>query len=269
MLLGLGLSYKATPSVEIYGNISENYRSVTFNDIRIVNPSFLVDPDIRDEEGYTADLGVRGRWDDKITYDVGVFGLAYNARIGEIQFEDTDGSVKRLRGNIGDAFIYGAEAFADWNIKAFLAPANNKMKLNHFVNVAYTDSKYRRSQRNNVEGKKVEFIPRINFKTGINFGYANFLASLQYTYVSEQFTDATNGPPLFENAPGAGVVGTIPSYDIMDLSMSYSWKRLKLEAGINNLLDNAYFTRRATGYPGPGIIPAEPRTFYTTLQVKL
>nr|WP_297915403.1 TonB-dependent receptor [uncultured Allomuricauda sp.] len=140
LLLGLGLSYKATPSVEIYGNISENYRSVTFNDIRIVNPSFLVDPDIRDEEGYTADLGVRGRWDDKITYDVGVFGLAYNARIGEIQFEDTDGSVKRLRGNIGDAFIYGAEAFADWNIKAFLAPANNKMKLNHYVNEAYTES---------------------------------------------------------------------------------------------------------------------------------
>lgn len=269
LLLGLGLSFKATPSIEVYGNISENYRSVTFNDIRIINPSFLVDPDIRDEEGYTADLGVRGRWEDKITYDIGVFGLAYNSRIGEIQFEDTDGSVKRLRGNIGDAFIYGAEVFADWNIKAFVAPANDKMKLNHFVNMAFTDSEYVRSQRNNVEGNKVEFIPRINLKTGINFGYANFLASLQYTYIAEQFTDATNAPPLFENAPGAGVVGTIPSYDIMDLSMSYSWKILKLEAGINNLLDNSYFTRRATGYPGPGIIPAEPRTFYTTLQFKL
>ena len=31
----------------------------------------------------------------------------------------------------------------------------------------------------------------------------------------------------------------------------------------------SYFTRRATGYPGPGIIPSEPRTFYTTLQIKL
>lgn len=269
LLLGLGLSYKANPAMEIYGNISENYRSVTFNDIRIINPSFTVDPDIRDEEGYTADLGIRGRWDDKITYDVGVFALAYNSRIGEIQFEDTDGSVKRLRGNIGDAFIYGAEAFADWNIKAFVAPAQDKLKLSHFVNLAFTDSEYISSQRNNVEGKKVEFIPRINLKTGVNFGYANFLGSLQYTYVSEQFTDATNAPPLLGNAPGSGVVGTIPSYDIMDLSLSYSWKKLKLEAGINNLLDNSYFTRRATGYPGPGIIPAEPRTFYTTLQIKI
>ena len=269
LLLGLGTSYKASPTLELYGNISENYRSVTFNDIRIVNPSFLVASDIRDEEGYTADLGMRGRWNNKVKYDMGVFGLAYNSRIGEIQFEDTDGSLKRLRGNIGDAFIFGVEAFADWNIKDFIASNNDKLKLNHFVNLAWTTSEYVRSQRSNVEGNKVEFIPEINLKTGVHFGYTNFLASLQYTYISEQFTDATNAEPLFENAPGAGVVGTIPAYDIMDLSFSYSWKLLKLEAGINNLFNRSYFARRATGYPGPGIIPSEPRTFYTTLQVKL
>ncbi|MFT5077301.1 MAG: Fe(3+) dicitrate transport protein, partial [Flavobacteriaceae bacterium] len=42
----------------------------------------------------------------------------------------------------------------------------------------------------------------------------------------------------------------------------------KLEAGINNVLDNYYFTRRATGYPGPGIIPSANRNFYMTLQMK-
>ncbi|MEO0902970.1 MAG: TonB-dependent receptor, partial [Bacteroidota bacterium] len=143
------------------------------------------------------------------------------------------------------------------------------LKLNYFVNLALTDSEYLTSEIAGVEGKKVEFIPDLNLKTGISFGYDNFLASLQYTYISEQFTDATNASPLFSNAPGAGVIGTIPSYDIMDISLSYTYKKFRLEAGINNVLDNSYFTRRATGYPGPGIIPAEPRTFYTTLQVKL
>ena len=195
--------------------------------------------------------------------------MSYNSRIGEIQFVDTDGSVKRLRGNIGDAFIYGAEITADWNIKEFFAPNNEKIKLNHFINLALTDSKYTASERTNVEGNRVEFIPAVNFKTGLNFGYDNFLGSFQYTYLSTQFTDATNAEPLFGNAPGAGVVGSIPSYGILDLSLSYSWKMFKLETGINNLLDNSYFTRRATGYPGPGIIPAEPITFYTTLQFKI
>ncbi|MGO3156070.1 MAG: hypothetical protein ACTIJT_11020, partial [Mesonia sp.] len=66
-----------------------------------------------------------------------------------------------------------------------------------------------------------------------------------------------------------GIEGEIPAYGILDLSFSYTYKRFKLEAGINNLLDNSYFTRRATGYPGPGIIPAQPVSWYTSLQIKI
>ena len=45
--------------------------------------------------------------------------------------------------------------------------------------------------------------------------------------------------------------------------------RYKIEFGINNLLDKAYFTRRATGYPGPGIITSPPRNSYITIEIKL
>jgi Fe(3+) dicitrate transport protein len=54
----------------------------------------------------------------------------------------------------------------------------------------------------------------------------------------------------------------------MDLGLSYEFKRFKLEGNVNNLTDERYFTRRATGYPGPGIIPSDNRTFYLTMQVK-
>ncbi|WP_422081230.1 TonB-dependent receptor domain-containing protein [Ulvibacterium sp.] len=270
LLLGLGASYKLSPSMEFYGNFSQNYRSVTFNDIRVVNPSFQIDEDITDEDGFTADLGARGRWKDNLSYDLSVFGLLYDNRLGEIQDVDpADDSVFRRRGNIGTAFIYGFEGFMDWNLKNWIVPSREKVKLNYFMNLALTDSEYTKSDQNNVQGKKVEFIPQFNIKTGLNFGYGNLLGSLQYTYISDQFTDATNAEPLFGNEPGAGVVGTIPAYDIMDFSLSYTYRKWKLEAGINNVLDNSYFTRRTTGYPGPGIIPAEPRTFYTTLQLKL
>ncbi len=38
--------------------------------------------------------------------------------------------------------------------------------------------------------------------------------------------------------------------------------------GINNLTDERYFTRRAGGYPGPGILPADGRTFYVSAGIK-
>jgi len=64
------------------------------------------------------------------------------------------------------------------------------------------------------------------------------------------------------------VIGQIPEYEIVDLSILYKFKKYKIELGINNLLDKAYFTRRATGYPGPGIIPSPPRNYYITLELQ-
>ncbi len=278
VLLGLGASYNLNASNELYANFSQNYRSVTFNDIRVINPVYQVDPNIRDEEGFTSDLGIRGRLKDILSYDASVFALKYNDRIGEVlkpevredengEPEET-GRIVRFRGNIGDAFIYGVETFADWNLRNTFFESAENYKLNVFVNAAYTNSEYTSSQEVNVEGNQVEFIPEINLKTGLNFGYKNFLAGMQYTYLSKQYTDATNAPQDV-NDNQRGIEGSIPAYGILDLSASYSLGKFKLEAGINNLLDNSYFTRRATGYPGPGIIPAQPITWYTTLQIRL
>lgn len=278
VLLGIGSSYELSGTFEAYANFSQNYRSVTFNDIRVVNPVFQVDPDITDEEGFTTDLGIRGRWKNFISLDISAFALKYNDRIGEVlkaerrenaagELEPT-GRIIRFRGNIGDAFIYGLETFADWNLKNTFLKNSEDLIAGIFVNAAFTNSRYLRSEQNNVEGNQVEFIPAINLKTGFNFGYKDFLGSLQYTFLSKQFTDATNAPQDRTDSQ-RGIEGAIPAYGILDLSLSYSFNRFKLEGGINNLLDNAYFTRRATGYPGPGIIPAQPLTWYSTLQIRL
>ena len=267
VLLGIGTTYKLNKSIELYGNISENFRSVTFTDININNVSFDVDPDITDEDGFSVDIGARGRYKNILSYDVSLFGLSYKNRLGELGTIGDNGNFIRLRTNVGNAFIYGLESFADWNIKNTFFSGTDHFKSSAFINLAVTESEYTQSDENNVEGNEVEFIPNINLKTGFNFGYKNLLASLQYTYLSEQFTDATNAPADIINGD-RGIEGEIPAYGILDLSLSYTYKRWKLEAGINNVLDESYFVRRATGYPGPGIIPSEPRTFYTTLQVK-
>ena len=99
LLVGLGASYKPTNYFESYANISQNYRSVTFSDIRVTSPSFTVAEDITDEKGYTADIGVRGKYRKFVSYDANLFGLLYEGKIGT-NFEDRVGWV---RDNIGTA----------------------------------------------------------------------------------------------------------------------------------------------------------------------
>ncbi len=268
LLLGIGVSYKPKPYFESYFNFSQNYRSVTFSDIRTVNPSFAVDPEIKDETGYTIDLGMRGKLKDIISYDINVFSLLYDNRIGQFFSTQAPYRAQWVRGNIGKASIFGFESLVQWNVKESFFNKDSNLKLDIFSNLALTTSEYTSSTLTSIDGNKVEFVPEINLKTGISFGYKNLITSLQYTYLSEQFTDATNS--AYNPNNNIRVDGAIPSYDILDFSLSYTLsKNIKLEAGVNNLLNNSYFTRRATGYPGPGIIPSLSRNWYTTLQFKI
>jgi Fe(3+) dicitrate transport protein len=97
-------------------------------------------------------------------------------------------------------------------------------------------------------------------KTGTGIGYKNFMSSLQLTYVSSQFTEASNSKiDTNDNTD----IWRNPSYYVADFQPHTNGK-WKLEAGVTNFTNNSYFTRRATGYPG--IIPSDTRTFYTTLE---
>lgn len=269
-LAGIGLSYKPTQKAELYANISQNYRSVTFSDIRTATPGLVIDPNITDEKGFTSDIGLRGKIDDRFSYDTNVYALLYNDKIGEYQRVNPNGggAVVRYRSNIGTAITYGWEALGDWNIGNTFFKENENFLWTFFVNNAFTDSRYLKTDAPNIKGNKVEFVPTINLKTGTTVGWGNFKASAQVMYVSQQFTDSNNSTAN-ETENTFGVFGQIPSYYVADVSASYTWRCVKLEAGVNNLTNNYYFTRRATGYPGPGILPSEPRTFYTTLQIKL
>ncbi|MEQ9091115.1 MAG: carboxypeptidase-like regulatory domain-containing protein [Balneola sp.] len=278
VLLGIGLSYQPNLNTDLYGNFSQNYRSVTFNDIRIINPSFQIDPNITDESGFSSDFGIRGTIGDVISYEVGVFGLLYENRLGEVLRAETrtnadgeqeeTGRIVRFRGNIGEAFMYGLESLIELDLFSVFSTTSPNKKLTIFANTAVTQSEYLDSEIAGIKGNDVEFVPTLNLKTGINFGLKNLLGSVQYTFISKQFTDASNALQNVRDNQ-SGIKGEIPAYDVLDLSLSWSYKQFSLESGINNILNSSYFTRRATGYPGPGIIPSPPRTFYTTVEIKI
>lgn len=262
---GLGLNYKANDTLEIYANASQNYRSINFTDMQIQNPNFRIDPNLEDEKGYNFDFGVRGLIGNKVNYDVSLFLLSYDNRIGTaIKTDSVLYNVYQYRTNISKSVTKGIEGMVAIDWWKLLINDTSKLSVRTFVNTAFTDAKYVNSLEPAFNNKKVELVPEFTFKTGLRIGHGDFSTQFQYSYTSEHFSDATN---TLQQANA--VNGLIPAYSIIDWSIKYKWKNLQLETGINNLSNSIYFTRRATAYPGPGIIPSAPRNYFLTLQIKI
>ncbi|MEL6670702.1 MAG: TonB-dependent receptor [Bacteroidota bacterium] len=265
LLGGIGLSYKEAGKWEFYANISQNYRSISFNDFREVNPSFVVDPEMKDERGFNADLGWRVKKKDWFQGEFTLFYLSYQDRIGAIQQVNPETfQVFRYRTNIADARTIGLETYVEADLWRAFLKRSSPTQLSVFSNLALLDARYLASDEAAVEGKQVEMVPRVLLRSGLRFRHHQFSGTLLYSYLSQQFSDATNAVQV-----ASAVAGVIPAYDILDISLSYTYRWFVLGAGVHNLANERYFTRRAEGYPGPGIISADPRNFYVSLAFRL
>lgn len=263
-LFGIGASYFHSKSIELYSNFSENYRAINFSDMRIVNPNFRIDPNLRDDNGWTYDFGIRGNIDNYVDYDFTFFVLKYNERIGEVISVDSTLFIPfRLRTNVSDARTLGLESMVEFNILKILGVKSNSF-LSYFVNLSLIDARYINSKDRAIEGNNVELSPNVILRSGIKYTYKQFISNFQISYLSEQFTEASN-TRISNNA----IYGIINSFTVVDLSLKYNFRNYGIESGINNMFNEMYFTRRAAGYPGPGIIPSDGMNFYFNFNLGL
>lgn len=259
---GFGLSYKTSKQTNLYGNFCMNYRAVNFSDIRVTNPNLLIDSAMRDEYGSTAEIGFRGFIKRFLYVDVAAFHLYYGDKIGITPLAS---SIKKIRTNIGNARNVGVECLVEFD---FIKAINDSSTYNSslYVNFSYIHAKYVSSKETNFIGKQLEYVSPIILKTGVKIKHDRWGATIQGSYNAAQFSDASNSV----EPSGDAVIGEVPAYFVMDMSAKYNFKKwITLEGGINNLLNTSYFTRRATAYPGPGILPSDGRNFYLTVQWKI
>ncbi|MDG2343142.1 MAG: TonB-dependent receptor [Flavobacteriales bacterium] len=262
---GIGLNYKLSEDIEAYANYSQNYRSVNFTDMQIRNPNFRIDPILKDEIGFNSDIGIRGNIDNKFYLDASVFYLFYNNRIGTtIEVDSNLYNTYQYRTNISESRTIGLETMVEADWFKIISHENTKNKFSSFLNFAYNNAKYTSSDQTAFYGKDVELVPPIVLKTGLSIGNEHFSLSYQYSFTKEHYSDATNS-----TSSTNAVVGLIPDYKTMDISGKINYKKFQIEFGVNNLSNEIYFTRRATAYPGPGIIPSQPRNFYLGIQITL
>jgi Fe(3+) dicitrate transport protein len=110
-----------------------------------------------------------------------------------------------------------------------------------------------------IENKRVENAPKYIHRFGATYTIKDFSITFQSSSVGNLFTDAANT----EIANSTATIGMLSAYQVMDASLSYKFmKSYNVKAGVNNLADEKYATRRAGGYPGPGILPGNGRTFF-------
>ncbi|MDB2317589.1 TonB-dependent receptor [Flavobacteriales bacterium] len=272
-LAGLGASYKCFTGGELYANFSQNYRAINFNDMQVINSNVVIDPSLEDEKGFNIDLGLRGRVWDAVEFDFSLFYLNYSNRIGYVQkYYNVDTAPSpdlvyksyRLSTNIGDSKTLGLESYIGWDVLSTFSSVENQ-KLNVFLNTSVQNGTYVSSKEKSIEGNQVELNPDLNVKCGVQYQYKALTGSVLFSHTSSQFSDAQNTLIPTPNA----LFGEIPAYSVVDLSTKYEKGKFTVEAGVNNVLNESYFTRRATGYPGPGIIPSDQRNYYLSIQVKL
>ncbi len=259
MLYGIGTSFRIDRDREVYANYARNYRAITFSDIRLNNPNLIIDSTLEDEYGFNADIGIKGTaFSGMFHFDFSAFYLLYENRIGTVLQSDRPPLFLpyRYRTNIGATRTIGIESIVETDLLKLIDVGTNNL-LRAYVNTSIIEGTYMHSRLPGIQGKKVEYIPTITLRSGIEYITDEMNIGFNLSYVGSQFSDASNA--IRSSNP---IVGQIPAYTVFDFSFGYKvHSSISMEFHINNILDVRYFTRRAESYPGPGIIPAEPRMF--------
>jgi len=266
-LLGLNTEYAFNKRQSVYAGVSQAYRPVIFKDIIPGNVYEKVSKNLKDAYGYNAELGWRGTAGG-FKWDVGAFALQYNNRLGNLAQYDADIDTFILfRTNIGDSRTYGLELFAEYGFYLGEDVFASVFSSSSYFNAKYLGDSIRINGKENrsIKGKKVESVPEIISRNGLNIRYKKLSASLLYSYTAESFAD-----PLNTIEPSAtGAVGLVPAYGLLDFNASFRYRKFIVRFNVNNLLDEHYFTKRPTFYPGAGVWPSDGRSVVVTIGVKI
>ncbi len=259
-LFGLGVEYKTGNNANVYMNISQAYKPIEYGQLTPIGVTSKIDPNLKDAKGYNVEAGYRGTVKNYLNFDLGLFYMAYNKRIGTVLLEDASGNEYTYRTNVANSVHKGIETYIEFNLLKYLN-VSNKKGLSIFNSFAFTDAKYTSGE---YKGNRVEAAAKYINRLGLIYNDKRFSATFQVNNIGDAYGDATNAKESQDP-----VAGYIPAYTVADLSATYKINKWAFNAGVNNITDKMYFTRRTDEYPGPGIIPAIGRSFYAGVAVKL
>lgn len=266
-LFGVSTQYALSKENTLYGGISQAYRPVLFKDIVPATTYEQIDKNLSDATGYNAEAGVRGKLFRRLQYDVSLFTLLYNNRMGTLVLQDNTGQPYTYKTNIGNSRTTGVEFFIQYKF-----PVTTNLYAGIFTSTSYMNGEYISGEvstgttNKSITGNKIESVPNWISRNGFEVLYKGFSCTLLYNYTSASFSDAINT----QQAPATGARGIVPSYSLWDFNSTIKTNSVfSVRAGVNNIFNKQYFTKRPTMYPGPGVWPSDGRNMYVTVGMKI
>ncbi|HSH76590.1 MAG TPA: TonB-dependent receptor, partial [Longimicrobiales bacterium] len=264
-LFGVRTAYHLASGPELYAGWSQAYRPQILKDVLPGNELERTDPDLRDSRGWTLEAGARGTIAQTFGYDVNVFEMRIRDRFGTVLATDPGGPSFLLRTNVGTSRTRGIEL----SLEAWLAQRRNfalwVYTATSFYEGTYLEGTVASSGRNvDISGNAIESVPDWISRSGVSLEAGRVSANVLVSYVAESFAD-----PLNTEAPSAnGAVGVVPAYTVADVNAGLEltgW--LSVRAGVSNVFDRRYFTKRPQFYPGPGVWPSDGRSLQLSADI--
>lgn len=271
-LLGINTQYKISPLQKFYAGFSQAYRPVVFKDIIPASVLEQVDKNLKDAKGYNLEIGMNGNIRSLLTYDVSLFQILYNNRMGTMSLRNEADQAYLLRTNTGNTRTQGVEAYLEYKPVRIKSKSDVITELSLFTSTSYFHARYIKGRavadniNTDIVGNKLEGVPTWISRNGLQLQHNGLFATLQYSFVSSNFSDPLNTVTPSVN----GTKGKVPSYGIWDLNTTLRFgSQYTLKAGINNLLNKSYYTKRPTMYPGAGIWSSDGRSLVVSFGIKI
>lgn len=251
-LAGLGIQYALPQNSQLYANVSQGYKPAQFDDLAPTGNNTLPATSLDEGKTWTTELGVRGNPLQWFQFDASVFRTVYDNFFGTV----TVGS-NTQRQNVGTAVYQGADLAGEADL---LRLAQVKPKLGSvsvYGNVSWLDAEFEEGPN---KGLEPAYAPAYLARAGLVYRWPNRAKiALLGTFVEDHYWADNN------QAGGTGLTA-IPAYTVWDLTAELNGVKdtLKLFGGINNLLDETYFSRVRSD----GIEPAVGRNYYAGVRLK-
>ncbi len=161
LLLGISSQFVLNKENTLYAGLSQAYRPVIFKDIVPASTYERIDKNLEDAAGYNMEAGIRGKIMNHLQYDVSIFQLSYNNRMGTLVQQDDTGQSYTYKTNIGNSRTNGVEVFLQYKF-----PISHNIFAGLFTSTSYMNAVYTTGQvaegsiNKSIAGNKLEAVPR-------------------------------------------------------------------------------------------------------------
>ncbi len=255
----LGINFLINPQVSVFGNLSHGFSTPTFEETLL--PEGEINPDIKPEEGWNYEAGLRTLFSDQFQASVSY----YRIYIKNLLVARRTGEDAYIGLNAGESLHPGLEAEIKWSVfptgsyPNFIIGGNATFANYHFTDFLSDSVNY--SGKNLPGTAKQTWLLNSSFTPSKNINF-----SVCYRYTGEMAVNDAN-------------TNFSKPYGITNAEIKYLGKlkniKLEMKGGVQNLFDLNYAAMLAVNAPSFGgsspryYYPGDPRNFYFSVLLHL